>query len=190
VSGGFALPEGSRVFWPISPRKPVTVGFCDLEYRQGIKDASGNFVLLPGYWHCGIDLNGPGAGDADLGQPIHAMAEGVVTYAGDLGGGSWGLGVVVFHERLGVWTRYAHCDRVTVRTGQTLEAGQVVGTIGKGKRGRFLAHLHFDVFYRPLPYPSWFPARFGKKTEVTAFCVDPVAFLEKFNAASTPRDDA
>jgi murein DD-endopeptidase MepM/ murein hydrolase activator NlpD len=189
MSKGCVLPEGSRVFYPINPRKPVTVAFCDLEYRRGIKNAAGEWLLLPGYWHCGIDLNGPGAGDADLGQRIHAIAEGVVVYAGDLGGKSWGLGVVVHHERLGVWTRYAHCDRVTVRTGETLEAGQIVGTIGKGKKGRFLAHLHFDVFHREPPYVGWFPARNGSRNEVLAYCVDPVAFLRKFNAAEVPSSD-
>jgi len=50
-----------------------------------------------GLWHPGLDLNGPGAGDADFGLPIYAPIDGVVTYEKRTWGsnGGWGNVIVI-----------------------------------------------------------------------------------------------
>ena len=69
--------------------------------------------------HLGNDWNGNDGGDSDLGDPVHAIAAGVVSEATDHGGG-WGNVVRVVHacgEVPGheVESLYAHLDTIEVR---------------------------------------------------------------------------
>src|SRR5947208_12912779 len=49
--------------------------------------------------HLGDDLNGIGGEDSDLGDPIHAVADGRVLLASD-GGRGWGNVIIVLHAYL------------------------------------------------------------------------------------------
>ncbi len=184
---GYKLPAGSRVFNPTKPHKAVPdTTFLDPRYYGG-----GFGPLVKGYWHTGIDINGPYGGDTDLGQPIFAIAEGTVIFAGRANG-LWGNLVVIQHPKLGVWTRYGHLDEVFVKAGDVLEPGTIIGTLGKGAKtpsfphGIFPAHLHFDVIYAELPSPDHWPSRYGNKAEVLAYYTDPTLFLRKWNAVDVP----
>jgi len=104
--------------------------------------------------HLGEDWNGLGGGDSDLGDPVYAIAAGVVTEAWDHWGG-WGQVVRVVHrfeESSGrireVESLYAHLDTMTVRDGQTVARGQQLGTIGDAHM-QYLAHLHLELRARP-----------------------------------------
>jgi murein DD-endopeptidase MepM/ murein hydrolase activator NlpD len=101
------------------------------------------------YGHLGDDWNGNGGGDTDLGDPVYAIANGVVVFAQNFGHG-WGNVVIVRHvyeERGGqkfVDSLYGHLDRIGVRFGQMLKRGAVLGTIGTGG-GLYPAHLHLEL---------------------------------------------
>lgn len=85
--------------------------------------------------HSGIDLS------AARGTPVVAAERGRVVIAADhyFSGNS----VFIDHGD-GLVTMYFHLDRVDVRAGQTVERGQVVGTVGS--TGRVTGpHLHFGV---------------------------------------------
>jgi murein DD-endopeptidase MepM/ murein hydrolase activator NlpD len=85
--------------------------------------------------HNGIDFKGP------YGSPIYAAAMGEVTFAGWKGG--YGRTVEVTHTN-GIVTRYAHLARITVKKGQSIDAGATLG--GLGSSGRSTGpHLHFEV---------------------------------------------
>lgn len=85
--------------------------------------------------HNGIDFKGP------YGSPIYAAAMGEVTFAGWKGG--YGRTVEVTHTN-GIMTRYAHLARITVKKGQSIDAGATLG--GLGSSGRSTGpHLHFEV---------------------------------------------
>src|SRR5437764_10491503 len=67
--------------------------------------------------HLGDDLNGIGGENSDLGDPIYAVADGMVLFAGE-GGPGWGNVVIVLHAidengvRRYVHSYYAHCDTI------------------------------------------------------------------------------
>lgn len=94
-------------------------------------------------FHSGIDI---GAG---FGDTIMAAASGTVIYVEtpvpgqSWGGSGYGNYFIIDHGN-GVSTLYAHCTNVYVSNGQTVSAGEAVGTVGStgGSTG---SHLHFEV---------------------------------------------
>lgn len=90
-------------------------------------------------FHAGLDLLAP------LGTDVAAAAAGRVTYAGWLAGG-WGKLVVVSHGD-GVRTMYAHLSSVTVRVGEEVTGGTVLGAVGATGDATG-PHLHFEVRVR------------------------------------------
>jgi murein DD-endopeptidase MepM/ murein hydrolase activator NlpD len=99
--------------------------------------------------HLGDDWNGNGGGDSDLGDPVLAIADGVVTSAEDHGGG-WGKVVRLVHDvgpagaPVHVESLYAHLDSIEVSTGELVSRGHRIGAIGDAG-GRYPAHLHLEV---------------------------------------------
>jgi len=65
---------------------------------------------------------------AELGEPIHAAAAGIVTYAGDELKGYGNL-VLIRHDD-GYVTAYAHAESITVSRGERVAKGQVIGYAG------------------------------------------------------------
>lgn len=86
-------------------------------------------------FHRGIDIA------AERGTPIKAAASGRVIFSGRQGG--YGNTVVIEHAN-GYKTQYAHADSFSVRAGEYVEAGQIVGTVGSTGRSTG-PHLHFEV---------------------------------------------
>jgi murein DD-endopeptidase MepM/ murein hydrolase activator NlpD len=85
--------------------------------------------------HTGLDFRGP------HGSPIHAAANGVVTFVGTKSG--YGKVVEISHGN-GMLTRYAHMSAWRARNGQQVSAGDVIGLIGSTGRSTG-PHLHFEV---------------------------------------------
>ena len=86
-------------------------------------------------FHQGIDIA------AEMGTPIVAAADGVVTAAGWNGG--YGNMVDVDHGS-GVVTRYGHASAVAVTVGQQVRRGQVIAYVGSTGRSTG-PHLHYEV---------------------------------------------
>jgi murein DD-endopeptidase MepM/ murein hydrolase activator NlpD len=85
--------------------------------------------------HQGVDFRVP------LGTPIAAIQHGVVTFAG--WHGSYGKKIVIRHVD-GVTSLYAHLTSTSVRVGQNVKAGQVIGR--SGRTGNATGpHLHLEV---------------------------------------------
>jgi murein DD-endopeptidase MepM/ murein hydrolase activator NlpD len=100
-----------------------------------------------GGYHSGVDLNGIGGENTDLGEAVSAAARGTVVYCGTPSDG-WGKVVVIAHRIPGddrvYQTLYAHLQDVAVTHGDRVSRGQKIGTIGTAE-GAYLAHLHFEV---------------------------------------------
>jgi murein DD-endopeptidase MepM/ murein hydrolase activator NlpD len=87
-------------------------------------------------FHTGVDLAGP------WGASVYATAAGVVDWAGIRGG--YGNMVEIDHG-YGFRTRYGHLSAISVRPGETVEAGTIVGKIGSTGRSTG-PHLHYEVW--------------------------------------------
>ena len=85
--------------------------------------------------HTGLDFSAP------HGRPVRAAQSGRVAFAG--WDGPYGKSVVIRHGN-GVWTRYAHMSRLTVRRGEAVIVGDRVGRIGSTGNSTG-PHLHFEV---------------------------------------------
>lgn len=96
-----------------------------------------NGKLLTDYFHSGQDFAAP------VGTPIHAAAPGRVLVA-HTGWKLHGNVVVIDHGR-GVISIGIHMTKVLVKEGDEVEAGQVVGTVGKTGRASG-PHLHYCVY--------------------------------------------
>lgn len=89
-------------------------------------------------FHKGLDLAGK------EGDPIMAVAAGVVTWAGKRSG--YGNLVQINHGN-GYSTRYGHNEKVLVKVGQTVKKGQTLALMGSTGRSTG-PHCHFEVLYK------------------------------------------
>ncbi len=119
----------------------------------GVRGNTEGYYVFRGYApnaHQGEDWNGNGGGNTDLGDPVHAAADGVVVYSEDYRR-SWGNLIIIRHAYRGTDgsiqiadSVYAHLEQRSVRLYQMVKRGQVVGTIGTA-HGIYPAHLHFEM---------------------------------------------
>ena len=86
-------------------------------------------------FHQGIDIA------ADMGTPIVATADGIVTAAGWNGG--YGNMVDVDHGG-GIVTRYGHASALAVTVGQKVRRGEVIAYVGSTGRSTG-PHVHYEV---------------------------------------------
>jgi murein DD-endopeptidase MepM/ murein hydrolase activator NlpD len=119
--------------------KPIKLGVVTFPY--GAKYQSGRL-------HKGVDYR------AKTGTPVYAAVGGVVIHAGrhlyKKGWGfSFGVHVIVDNERFtdgtaGLWAGYCHLSAVSVKVGQRVSKGDLVGI--SGNTGFSTApHLHFQI---------------------------------------------
>ena len=97
-----------------------------------------NIHPLHGNWyiHKGIDFSTWRSGD-----PVLATASGqVVTVAFD---NSFGNYIIIKHNH-GMYTRYAHLNSFRVKKGQTVDQGDIIGTIGNTGISTG-PHLHYEI---------------------------------------------
>lgn len=122
-----------------------------LSATPSIKPARGWYTSRFGYradpftgkpvMHAGLDLA------AAPGSPIHAPANGVVSYVGyDSGYGN----LVSIDHGYGVVTRFAHTSRIFVERGQTIKRRDVIATVGSTGRSSG-PHLHYEVRVHGVP---------------------------------------
>jgi hypothetical protein len=116
--------------WPIHPVQITSAfGARHDPFGEGIRR------------HAGLDLFGV------VGQPVRCAASGVVLYAGNRG--AYGLHVEVKHPN-GLLTRYAHLSNITVKRGERILGGEMVGLVGQSGRATG-PHLHFEIWRDGLP---------------------------------------
>src|SRR5258706_5946156 len=86
-------------------------------------------------FHEGVDIA------SRLGSPIHAMADGVVSYAGEKP--QYGRTIEITHGR-GLTTRYAHTLSLLVKVGDKVNRGDPIALVGSSGRSTG-PHVHFEA---------------------------------------------
>lgn len=126
---------------PISPEFPTTSPFGTRRSYNGGPYSS---------YHAGQDFGAP------AGIPIAAPAVGVVALATELS--VRGNAVILDHGR-GIFSGYWHLSEISVQTGQTLQAGDLLGLVGTTGLSTG-AHLHWEL-------------------RIYGIAVDPMQFVEE-----------
>jgi murein DD-endopeptidase MepM/ murein hydrolase activator NlpD len=85
--------------------------------------------------HEGLDVGAP------YGTPVHAPADGIITYSGEKAG--FGKFVQIDHG-YGIETIYAHNQSLNVRSGQKIKRGYLLAAVGNTGHSTG-PHLHYEV---------------------------------------------
>lgn len=144
--------------------------------------------------HTGEDWNGNGGGDSDLGQPVYSTANGKVLFASACPS-PWGNCILIEHRYLEngefrtVFSQYSHLKELKTKKGALVKKGALIGTVGKGNRDEYPAHLHFEIrreAMRDYEIDYW-PSSHGKDVEwVKAHYEDPGDFIRAHRKLTCP----
>ena len=128
TTGNFDIQyTGGEMLWPVAISGTyITSGYGVREHPiQGITKM-----------HTGIDI-----GNATYGSPVVAAADGVVTYAGWLGG--YGNCVMINHGN-GLVTLYGHGQKILTELHKEVKQGELIMEVGSTGNSTG-PHLHFEV---------------------------------------------
>lgn len=91
--------------------------------------------------HNGLDIQG------QVGDPIVAYRDGTVLFAGQQAGGKGYGNYIVLEHADGSQSLYAHLERLEVREGETVGAGDRIATMGRSGNTPETGdtHLHFEI---------------------------------------------
>ena len=155
--------EGKKIFYNIvSPKTPDKTRLNSYLERCPISDGfdfpvgapnARDYYNAQGFggknFHLGEDWNGLGGSNTDFGDPVYAVANGIVIYSKHVIAG-WGNIIRVVHNTgtkdspKYVESFYAHLNKMLVKEGDIVSRGQKIGTIGN-VNGLYYAHLHFEM---------------------------------------------
>ncbi len=126
-------------------------------------------------WHSGVDIGATESGVE--GDELYAVADGVVRVSkADSGNKDVGYGYYIVIEHDGFCTLYAHLQKLEIKVGETVRAGQVIGHMGNTGEST-AAHLHFEV--RNCSYNDPYFWTKGTYTGQFIVCVNPVSYFLK-----------
>ena len=95
--------------------------------------------------HKGIDVF------AEKGEPVVAPVTGTIISITTQDSGAGGRTVTI--QKGGINYYHAHLDRIFVKAGQTIKAGQLIGTVGNTGSARGThPHVHFSMYYSDQGY--------------------------------------
>ena len=138
----FVDPDGKRQ-WPINET-----------YNGYGRSHLNNFGAPRGSrTHQGVDINHTGGGNTDLGAPIIATHDGVVTRVAKIGEGDTNGGgnrIAITAADGSVSTSYMHLNSIVanLKVGTEITEGQEIGTMGGSGLGisnEYASHLHYEI---------------------------------------------
>lgn len=125
---------------------PVVEGYISSPFGMRIDPFTGELSFHPG-----IDFAAP------EGEPVKAVAAGVVTWAAPDGGFG---NLVEIDNGNGYVTMYGHNSKILVHVGEVVKKGQEISLVGSTGRSTG-PHVHLEVLYNGKPIN---PARFVNAT--------------------------
>ena len=139
----FVDPKGKRR-WPVNET-----------YNNFTRRHENNFGAPRGLTrtHGGLDINFSGGGDTDLGAPIYATHDGIVTRIVSIESGDRDAGgnrVQITSEDGTISTYYMHLNSIEeeITIGAVITEGQRIGAMGGSGSGRtdaYSSHLHYEL---------------------------------------------
>ncbi|MEK6335135.1 MAG: peptidoglycan DD-metalloendopeptidase family protein [Acidobacteriota bacterium] len=146
--------------------------------------------------HTGEDWSGLGPPASDLGQDVHAVANGKVAFA-EFCGRLWGNVVMIEHlfyennEKKTIRSVYAHLNEIKVRPGEEVQRRQVIATVGQDPDKLFAPHLHLELRWDTSLSPTYWPSANGKDVAwVKEHYASPSAFINSHRRVLTPQREA
>ncbi len=127
-------------------------------------------------YHEADDLNLNGGGNIDLGQPLFAVADGVISSVHThTGSPTFGKHLHLNFKIDGkdYWAHYAHCNEIFVTEGQSVKEGDKIATVGNS--GTTFAHCHFAIKNQPTGIDG-----IAKTLEDLKKWESPIAFVERY----------
>ncbi len=140
-------PAPPRQAAPAQPRQATSVQWSRPTDGKVIKGYSSETL-----GNKGVDISGR------LGQPVRAVSGGKVVYSGD-GLINYGNLIIIKHDDRYL-SAYGHNDRLRVKEGDSVAAGQHIADMGRAPDGTVM--LHFEIRYNGKP-------------------VDPMRYVPAFN---------
>ncbi|MGH8126807.1 MAG: peptidoglycan DD-metalloendopeptidase family protein [Gammaproteobacteria bacterium] len=136
-----SLLSNKKLSAQIVPRgKPIRGGWVSSPYGWRTDPFTGEREF-----HEGIDFAGP------EGAHVHAVAAGVVTWAGP----RYGYGnLVIVNDGDGYTTYYAHNKKVLVQVGTVIKRGDVISLLGETGRATG-PHVHLEVHHDGKTINPW-----------------------------------
>jgi murein DD-endopeptidase MepM/ murein hydrolase activator NlpD len=122
--------EASTDKWAHHPSIKPTTGYISSFFGKRTHPIYHNI-----HFHNAIDIS------TRIGQPIAATADGAVIKSSHQVG--YGLTILIDHG-YGIVTKYAHCSKSTVRRGQKVKRGEVIGYVGQSGITTG-PNLHYEV---------------------------------------------
>jgi murein DD-endopeptidase MepM/ murein hydrolase activator NlpD len=125
-------------------------------------------------YHTGLDVNGPGPGNADCNLTFYAASVGCVT---DSSPKDWGSATVQSSYSSQKWTQqYGHASEIFYSVGSLIAKGAALGKVGSV--GADTCHLHFEIREQDHPAATnanWYAAI--TQTNVGDYYQDPYPFI-------------
>lgn len=105
-----------------------------------------------GAWAAGYHTGDDYSTHGETGKTVKAAKSGVVTSTGNAWGSSYGNHVVIEHLKHDIRSGYCHLSSISVKVGQKVKKGQVIGR--SGNTGNTTGpHLHYEE--RRAPFGYW-----------------------------------
>jgi murein DD-endopeptidase MepM/ murein hydrolase activator NlpD len=148
IAGKLVIPNGTK---PFVNQQAVAYNSTASPAPVNATIGGGNFVwptsgsINQRYWggHGGIDIG------AWTGAPVKAADGGYVAVATGGWNAGYGNHVIIDHGN-GFVTLYAHLNSIYVKPGESVVAGQQIGSVGNTGNSTG-PHLHFEIRYQGVP---------------------------------------
>ncbi len=161
----FAAPTVSLI-WPLSGSITPDVISITSPFGPRWQASQGRYD-----YHSGLDIK------ADLGTPVHAVTNGLVSVIGYLSGDS-GLSVIISHPQISLYSAYLHLNSTAnISVNDVITQGEVIGYVGNSGTTEF-DHLHFEFRVSLTDYPTSTrnPMNYLPRSDVAAPAIQIINF--------------
>jgi murein DD-endopeptidase MepM/ murein hydrolase activator NlpD len=188
IADGFDFPVGNADGKGVYADKAT--GKTYKGWRVTTKFGEANSQVHPAEdWSCN------GGGDTDLGQPVFAVANGLVVFAEQIGQ-PWGGMIVIEHvfyenhQKQRIRSLYGRLQTLRVKAGESVKRRQQIAAIGQDPDKTLSAHLHLELRWDETLAPTYSPTTNGKDLKwVREHYAEPSGFIAAHRSLFAPQQE-